>query len=308
MLRLEDKVLERSLRLGIELSQEEISKAVMDLKRWTRKEYASTCVIKTYDGSYTLASGLYGEPYHSVSAGAITEAVEKFVRPSGVVELAGKLKKITLMDVGFGLGYNTAIAVFLIKKENPKAFVEVHAFEKSLPENFIYLPEPFGDMHRVIINLLPEGERGGVYVKLHEGDIRSCLPKTRLKADAVFHDAFSPYKNPEVWSLDLLGLMRERIKRKGVWVSYTSSLPVRKALKDLGFKVGETRAVGRRRGGTIASMGRDFVLPPAQEEKLETSPFSVPFRDEGLKEDPLNILIDYRINVLLREREFSLAR
>ena len=43
--------------------------------------------------------------------------------------------------------------------------------------------------------------------------------------------------------------------KDGVWVSYTSSLPVRKALKELGFSLSTTKSVGRKRGGTKAYFG-----------------------------------------------------
>jgi tRNA U34 5-methylaminomethyl-2-thiouridine-forming methyltransferase MnmC len=40
--------------------------------------------------------------------------------------------------------------------------------------------------------------------------------------------------------LDFLALLTKLLKRDGVWVSYTSSLAVRKALKLLGFNLQST--------------------------------------------------------------------
>ena len=122
-------------------------------------------------------------------------------------------------------------------------------------------------------------------------------------ADAIFHDPFSPLKNPEMWSLDFLDRVKLSMSPEGYWTSYTSSLPVRKALRELGFRVGSSRPVGRRRGGTVATLNGDVkLLDPEEERKLSSSPFSDPFRDPDLKREPLEILVDYRISVLLRER------
>jgi chorismate dehydratase len=131
-----------------------------------------------------------------------------------------------------------------------------------------------------------------------------------VEVDAVFHDPFSPYKNPEMWSIDLLSSIKRLMKREGMWVSYSSSLPVRKALIELGFTVGRTPPVGRRRGGTVASFEKvPWELTLKEVEKLRSSPYSIPFRDPELREEPLRILIDYRLNVLLRERaSFSEGR
>jgi len=295
----------RAELLGAQLSELEKDKVLRDLIRWTSREAKKDRLLLTEDGSYTLWSKKFGEPYHSVTAGAVREALEKFVLPSKVVEKAKLKKRVKILDVGFGLGYNVTVAVCLIKDVEPSAEIEIISLEKELPEEVPTLPEPYRRFHKTILDLLPEGEREGVSLKLLAGDARGKIKSLAgFGADAVFHDPFSPYRNPEMWSLEFLERVRLAMDVEGFWTSYTSSLPVRRALRDLGFKVGSSRPVGRRRGGTVATIA-GFVKPlnPEEEEKLLTSPFSVPFRDPDLKRDPLEILADYRISVLLRERE-----
>ena len=73
--------------------------------------------IITKDGSITFHNELYDETYHSTS-GALEEAFEKFAKPC-------KLKDgMKVLDVCFGLGYNSLAAISL-------ANVEVVALEND---------------------------------------------------------------------------------------------------------------------------------------------------------------------------------
>ncbi|RLJ69798.1 chorismate dehydratase [Hydrogenivirga caldilitoris] len=302
------RLFERASIRGLELSQEECKRVLRDIKRWLPDTPPSDNeVVVTADGSYTLISSEYGESYHSLTAGALTEAAQKFVKPSGLIESAQFMERVAILDIGFGLGYNVAVAVHKLRKVNKSIEVEIITLDKAIPENIPALPEPYRETHKKVLSLLPNGEREGVSLKLYKGDMRKTLKVIKgFRADAVFYDPFSPYRNPEAWTLELLNMVKGLMKDTGVWVSYTSSLPVRRALLDLGFKIGETPAVGRKKGGTIASLkkhvgdirGRDRI-------KLYSSPYSVPFRDENLELEPVDILIDYRLSVLLRERAVS---
>jgi len=302
------KLLERAELLRISLSEEEEERVLRDLRRWLGSKLEAG-LVRTEDGSPTLVHPC-GEPYHSITAGAITECREKFLKPSGLLDLAREKNYIRILDVGFGLGYNVAVAVYELRRINPKVGIEIISLEREIPEKLPILPEPYREIHEGILSMIPEGDREGVRLRILLGDARERIRETGdFFADAVFHDPFSPYKNPELWSLEFLREVKWRMDDRGRWVSYSSALPVRKALLDLGFKVGITKPVGRRRGGTVASIGASVrSLPEKERVKLESSPFSVPFRDPDLRNDPLDILIDYRLSVLLREREIFSAQ
>ncbi len=59
----------------------------------------------TEDSSITYYSKEYKEHYHSVF-GAKTEALQKFIKPAKLEERA-KSKSVRILDVPFGLGYNS---------------------------------------------------------------------------------------------------------------------------------------------------------------------------------------------------------
>ena len=296
--------------LCVDLDETEVLRALKDIIRWRTSEKNKTGMVKTFDGSLTLWSAEFGEPYHSVSAGAVRESIEKFVVPSRIIEKSIKRKRVRILDVGFGLGYNLAVALYKIREANPATEVEIISMEKKIVEDIPVLREPYTGFHRLVTGLLPEGEKEGVRLKVLLGDARKNVATlTGFGADAVFHDPFSPFKNPELWTLDFLEKVKSAMSLHGYWVSYTSSLPVRKALRDLGFRVGSSKPVGRKRSGTVATLrGEVEPLGMEEEEKLRGSPFSVPFRDPELDRDPLEILVEYRLSVLLREREASSGR
>ena len=60
----------------------------------------------TNDGSVGLYSDADNEVYHSVY-GALTEAYEKFVFPANIDELLKNKSEIKLLDICYGIGYNT---------------------------------------------------------------------------------------------------------------------------------------------------------------------------------------------------------
>lgn len=71
----------------------------------------------TQDGSIGLYSYVNEDVYHS-KYGALTEAWEKFILPSGLDELINTKEKINVLDVCYGVGYNTkALMSYVINKD-----------------------------------------------------------------------------------------------------------------------------------------------------------------------------------------------
>jgi tRNA U34 5-methylaminomethyl-2-thiouridine-forming methyltransferase MnmC len=296
--------LEERLRETLEkeygISDEGTYEALLKLlKGWLKPSVQGEGVSPTKDGSYTLIAKEYGEPYHSLTAGAIGECLEKFLRPSGLLEKAKGSKMIKVVDVGFGLGYNVAVMLKHLRDVKKDIDIEVLSYERELPKEVPPPPEGYLSYWKLLWENLPSFERDGISFRLLLGDARERVREIEnFDADAIFHDGFSPYKNPELWTLDFLAMLTKLLKGDGVWVSYTSSLAVRKALKLLGFNLQSTSPVGRKRGGTRAGFEIEESLPEEEARKLKNSPFAVPFRDPTLNREPLHILIDYGLRVL----------
>jgi len=282
------------------ISDEGTYQALLKLmKGWLKPSVQGEGISLTKDGSYTLIAKEYGEPYHSLTAGAIGECIEKFLKPSGLLERAEGSKIIKAVDVGFGLGYNVAVMLKHLRDVKRDIAIEVLSFERKLPKDVPPPPEGYLPYWKLLWENIPSFEKDGISFRLLLGDARERVREVEnFDADAIFHDGFSPYKNPELWTLDFLALLTKLLKRDGVWVSYTSSLAVRKALKLLGFNLQSTSPMGRKRGGTRAGFEIEESLTEEEARKLENSPFAVPFRDPTLNREPLHILIDYGLRVL----------
>ena len=96
---------------------------------WVMRDYE---FYYTQDGSVGLYSYADDDVYHS-KFGALTEAWEKFVIPSGIANKINKVDEIKVLDVCYGIGYNTKSLMsyvinsdkkFLIRKKSLKKFLE----------------------------------------------------------------------------------------------------------------------------------------------------------------------------------------
>jgi len=271
--------------------------------------------VETADGTFTLWHPLFEEAYHSVSAGALEESIKKFLIPSQLPFLAKERGEIKLLEVGFGLGYNLVATYVSLKGINPNLKIHYVGFERELSPLLeeLKLPEPYGGIYeRIKENLLKgkdEFEIDRLRVKILFGDARKRVKELEgEKFDAVYHDAFSPRKNTELWTLEFLREIKSLLTEEGFWVSYSTALPVRRALYELGFKIYNTLPVGRRSPGTAATLkgvprdGRTYPLTPKEREKLFKSPKAVPFRDSCLCLPREEIWNNYQKEVLERSR------
>jgi chorismate dehydratase len=274
--------------------------------------------VETADGTYTLWHPLFEESYHSVTAGALEESVKKFLIPSQLPFLVKEKNEINLLEVGFGLGYNLVATYTELKKLNPEVFINYVGFERELSPLLkeLKLPEPYTEIYEKIKENLLKGkeefEVGRLRVKLLFGDARKRIEELKgQKFDAVYHDAFSPRKNTELWTLEFLREIKSLLTEEGFWVSYSIALPVRKALFELGFQIYNTKPVGRRSPGTAATLkgiphdGRIYPLTPKEKEKLFKSPKAVPFRDPCLCLPREEIWKNYQKEVAERSRKIT---
>ena len=86
------------------------------------------------------------------------------------------------------------------------------------------------------------------------GDARETLPVWDDLADAWFLDGFSPAKNPELWSPDLMMEVGAHTGVGGTAATYTAAGFVRRGLVDAGFTVERVQGYGRKRHMTRAIM------------------------------------------------------
>ena len=204
----------------------------------------------TEDNSITLFNEKYQEYYHSTK-GAVEESFEKFVKPCKIAELA-KTGKIRILDVCFGVGYNSAAAVEVALESNPDCQIEIIGLEndqKILDE--IKQLNPAFKYYDII-----KGDKSDPRIKLKIllGDAREKIKELSEKFDAVFFDPFSPKVCPELWTAKFFSDIKQVMKPGAILTTYSCARIVRDNMKLVGFKVEDGPCVGRRGPATIASI------------------------------------------------------
>ncbi|RRS31560.1 MAG: hypothetical protein P794_03695 [Epsilonproteobacteria bacterium (ex Lamellibrachia satsuma)] len=198
-------------------------------------------VVLCEDGTNTLYSKEFDEPYHSTKDGALHESLEKHVKPA--LALTQHKTKLTVLDICFGLGYNTFATLYYVKKHNIKTRIHILSpeFDEALIRslnNFAYPPE-FDSIKRIIKaiskDLYYEDEQFKIEILL--GDARKNIPKIEKKIDIVYQDAFSPKTNPLLWTREYFKDIRGCGTEDMVLTTYANAAPTRMALDENGFKL-----------------------------------------------------------------------
>lgn len=257
----------------------------------------------TADGSYTFFSPEFNEFFHS-SFGAKQEAQKKFIEPCQIAQKALQNSTIKLLDICYGLGYNTATALETIWTVNPNCSVFVMALELDpcVPRQAInhQLLTSFSFPIPDLLTILAETGQvttPNLQAQLIWGDARiglSQVYQSGFKADAIFLDPFSPTKCPQLWTVQFLQLMANCLNPTGRVATYSCAASVRTALQLAGLTIGSTQPVGRRSPGTLASFSRLGAYPLCQQEleHLNTKA-AIPYQDPEL-EDSVTLIIERR--------------
>lgn len=82
----------------------------------------------TQDGTIGLFNFEVNDIYHS-SYGAYTEAFEKFIIPSGLQDFVKVNSSVRILDICYGMGYNTRAAIKTCLKTNPACSVFIDCLE-----------------------------------------------------------------------------------------------------------------------------------------------------------------------------------
>lgn len=256
--------------------------------------------VLTGDGSYSLHSSEFDELMHTTH-GAYTESVEKHIKPSGLCENTSK--QITILDVGFGLGYNILASLCEIsKKENPP-ILNIYSLEKDRSAVSVLKNLKFSENIQLYYNDILEAFETGSYksekynIYCLFGDARSSIKELiykNSKFDIVFQDPFSPGKNSELWTVQYFKNIFQIMNEESIMTTYSTALQVRRAMLEAGFHIGQFRPDKVEKTGTIArkiTFDGELADTDAIYENLK----STPYRDQNFDLDR-NIILQNRLD------------
>jgi len=264
--------------------------------------------ILTKDGSYSLRSEFFQENFHSL-LGALEETKIKFTAPSDLQRFKGKSLKV--LDICFGLGYNSASLIDELIKQ--KSYLNWYALEiDKKPLEYSLRNKSFMKLWTPKVKKIFEALYRNDYFEdqffkcdILWGDAREkidFIPSVN-KFDLIYLDGFSPQKCPQVWTIEFLSKVAEKLNPQGYLITYSSSAAVRKTLINLGLEIFTIKPSFNERNfwsqGTvaIAKFDKNKLKPTFYFEKLSVmeeehllTKASIPYRDQHLNSSKDDII------------------
>ena len=272
--------------------------------------------VLTKDGSYSLKSVFFQENFHSL-LGALEETKSKFTATSNLQRYKGK--SLNVLDICFGLGYNSASLLDELIKQ--KSHLNLYALEiDKKPLEYSLRNESFFKLWAPKIRTIFESLYRKDYFEdrffkcsVLWGDARekiNFIPSS-IKFDLIYLDGFSPQKCPQVWTIEFLSKVIENLNSQGYLITYSSSAAVRKTLRNLGLEIFTIKPSFKNRTfwshGTvsISTFDKNKLQPNFNFEKLSLmeeehllTRASIPYRDQDLnasKDDIIKRRLDEQL-------------
>lgn len=162
-----------------------------------------------------------------------------------------------IAELGFGTGLNLLATLIAHNGPGVLHYTSFEAFPMAAADMARAL-DHFPEARAVAEPLLAAWAAGkrqfdlpGIRVEVIMGDARETLPAWSGMADAWYLDGFSPAKNPEMWSPDLMAEVAQHTAPGGSFATYTAAGHVRRALMEAGFTVTRCPGFGRKRHMTV---------------------------------------------------------
>jgi tRNA U34 5-methylaminomethyl-2-thiouridine-forming methyltransferase MnmC len=235
-------------------------------------------------GAYSIHSLAHGETFHPV-IGPVAEAEALYVNQ---LQLRDRLKnhagEFVIWDVGLGAAAN-ALTVLRATREiacniclvsfdctiEPLEFALKNAAALGYFGGYENQLKEFLRAHRVNF----QNGRQSVNWELHLGDFPALMAQPAAKffpkPHAILYDAYSPSKNPAMWTLPLFANLFQLLdpQRPCALSTYSRSTIMRVTLLLAGFFAGVGHATGEKEETTIAANDLSLISEPLDGRWLE---------------------------------------
>ena len=204
--------------------------------------------VSLLDGTVSLKldNGLLLHPYNGLS-----ELKHKYIRPISFEKLI-RNGLVSILDVGFGVGYLSALVLEEIWKANSSCVVRIVGVEKNskvvlrLYESTLVVPS-----HEILKGVVGGVKHEKLSVDLRIDDI-TLMKLDDDEFDLILYDLYPPSFCKEVWTKEVLSSLFFSLKSGGMLITHSADQMVRTNLLAVGFLWDETRAEGRLGAGTKA--------------------------------------------------------
>ena len=200
-------------------------------------------IISSDDGSHTIELIDQNEQYHSTH-GAIQESEHVYIQ-HGLKRISAQNKTINILEVGMGTGLNVLLSYrYAISHGLSINYTAVEAYPL---EEIIWKQLNYSQLIEDGNSLLT------TYNQIHESEWHKEIPlgdhftfykidqkiqDISLKEDyydVVYHDAFNPDLEPDLWREALFGKIYKSMKSNSLLTTYSTKGIIKRALKSCGF-------------------------------------------------------------------------
>ena len=194
--------------------------------------------VKTNDGSFSLRSIFFQENFHSIN-GALSETKLKFINPSDLKRF--KNKSLKVLDICFGLGYNSASLFSELFKQNTSLDwfaleIDKNPLKYSIGNKYFHkLWDP--EIIKIFESLYLKNRFEDQFFKckIIWGEAREKINNipSHISFDLIYLDGFSPQKCPQVWTIEFLSKVTEKLNPQGYLIKFLRASAWEKLLGDV---------------------------------------------------------------------------
>ena len=223
-------------------------------------------LVETEDGSWTIKHEGHGQDFHSIE-GAKFEAWQLYVVASGFLDSLKTQKRLAVLDIGMGLGYNACATIAAWFAENNPVDVELTSLEidpklvaavagGAAPWScnwdaaWLAGPKALCEVSATIwrAECTHPNRRSKLNWTIYVGDASTAeIPRFADGYHFMWQDPFTPELNPTMWSAEWFQKIRGVAAADVKLMTYSVARVVRDALASGGWTVERFRTPGRKR-------------------------------------------------------------
>ena len=200
-----------------------------------------TELTKTLDGSYTLYVPEIDEHYHSIN-GAIQESNHIFIN-AGLKKCSNDT--IHVLEIGFGTGLNAFLTMLEAEKSAKNILfttIELYPIDKNIVKSLRYAEQiltaksaDFEKLHTANWNEKVQLTTHFILEKIQADFTKFDFSDRSF--DIIYFDAFSPEKQPEMWTENIFANLYNTSNNNAILTTYCAKGMVRRAMQKAGFLV-----------------------------------------------------------------------